>query len=191
MAETRKFPTPSNKVTPTCKACAFVGYRNSDSRQIMEVEEGYRSMLPSITTLSPAPICFLDIVDLSLELPEGAWYSGQNIQPILLKERPGCKDAFLPYRPGYSPRERAEMIDREMMRHDQVIQTRWNLGIALTGVLVAVIGIGISAYFNMQAAQVQAAAQIRSAELQIEFQKMLLTPTPSVTYTPTPAPGTQ
>lgn len=96
-----------------------------------------------------------------------------------------CGD-FLQWLQGSTPKEHREMLDRRESRRQQQRQDWWNLGIALLGVIVAVIGIIISAAINWQAAQVAADAQVRSAQMQIEVQRELA----GVSLgTPTPEPG--
>ncbi|MGC3975611.1 MAG: hypothetical protein QM771_14695 [Nitrospira sp.] len=49
----------------------------------------------------------------------------------------------------------------------------FNLYIAIFAVAVSVAGVAIGAYYNMESAKIQAEAQIRAAQMQIDAQKEL------------------
>lgn len=77
------------------------------------------------------------------------------------------------------------MMDSELLHRAQRIQNRWNLGIALAAVIVASIGIGLTAAFGWLAASKQADATIKAAEMQIRAGEQ---PTPSTPGTPAASP---
>jgi hypothetical protein len=87
---------------------------------------------------------------------------------------------------GFTPKEHREMLDRQSMHRQQVSNSRWNLAVAVGAVIVALAGTGIGAKFNADAAHIQADAQIRSAEMQIQAMSELATRTTLTRILPMP-----
>jgi len=66
-----------------------------------------------------------------------------------------------------------EMLDRELERTHQRRHNYVSLAIAFMAVVVAVIGINISAHYNMNASEIQANATLRASQMQIEAEERM------------------
>ncbi len=95
---------------------------------------------------------------------------------------------FAKWQQGFTPKEHREMLDRNALFNAQRDQNRWNLGVAFLAVVVAVGGIGISAYFGMKAAEKEANAIIRATQIQVEATRTATPPLQSTPGTGAPPP---
>ena len=159
--------------TGRCVSCGYLAKRAYDrratfnetrfDREYLEVdpqerEQGEASWYsdPDQGNIQAAPFCFRQVL----------YFDPSVFKETILEDRHCVK--WGSYTPGFSPREHyeeAQMLQLEQMRREQM---RWNLGLTFLAVLVAAIGIGLSAYFNMQAAERQADATERAADRQIQ-----------------------
>ena len=85
------------------------------------------------------------------------------------------------------------MLDRKSIRDQERRRTWMTLGVAFLAVVVAVVGIVVSAYYNLQAAKVEGDATLEAVEMQIQSDRALLaaTPTPTSTAKVRPTPATE
>ncbi len=104
-----------------CANCGFLAIRNSQTRELMEVEpvireEGRRrSILPGFryTWGYETPVCFMNAYNLWDETGDLNKATSESIQATIQKERE-CK-AFVTWQHGYTPKEHKEMLDRQEM----------------------------------------------------------------------------
>lgn len=118
------------------------------------------------------PRCFIQKAALPFEITllmdkGGEW--APSVLNVLEKERT-C-GGFTKWMPGYSPKEHKQMLDTQNMIREQNFRHSISLAIALIAALAATLGVGVGAYYNMKAAQIQADAQMKSAKMQIDAEK--------------------
>jgi hypothetical protein len=94
------------------------------------------------------------------------------VSETISKER-NC-DGYTKWIQGFHPREHYEMLDRQAMINNQNWHNNISLGVAAAAAIVAVIGIVITANYNMKASQLQADTQMQAAKMQIEAQERLM-----------------
>ena len=189
------------EIIPTCARCGFLslltdlgelGHATAPYREKGHEDSGIRAT----HFRSDWPVCFVQAARLREELasepnPPDDGPAGANRLRVLQRERPDCVGKYTEWIQGFTPKEHREMLDREESQRLQRRQDRFNLRVALTGVIVAVIGIAVSGWLNLQAAHVQADAQRDSARIQVEAMKELAdrpTTAPTINVLPAPVP---
>jgi hypothetical protein len=105
----------------------------------------------------------------------------------ILEQERICSE-YEKWQQGFTPKEHREMLDRQWMlqqehqhRLEQTNQSRINLGVAFVAVVVAAVGIIVSANIGRDAAGLQADATLKAAEMQIQEARDLATQTALVT----------
>jgi len=116
-----------------CADCGLLAARNSQTRELEEVQEDYRNTgkAPKWSVEVPrrtpeffaawvgkeglgTPVCFMRVYDLSVEFkPNEMGAAEEKCLQILGKERE-CS-SFIEWKQGFTPKEHREMMDREGM----------------------------------------------------------------------------
>ena len=177
-----------------CKDCGFLAlqFRWAHGKGLAEANQYFRNTgSPGLFgnseyELDTRPICFVRHWNLSEHImrmvknktgdPESASKHALNPMPqealdVIVEERE-CND-WTQWHQGLTPKEHREMLDRHALVKRQATQSTLHLGIALIAVVVSIIGVVLSAYVNLNAAKLQADAQIKAAEMQIQTLRSL------------------
>jgi hypothetical protein len=106
-----------------CSDCGFLAVRDMRSRQLVEMEQGYRikGQSPQVIDFSPhfniydEPRCFVRAFDLREEVKKDTRQCSlqEKILSVINCNR-NCK-SFTKWHQGFTPKEHQEMIDRESM----------------------------------------------------------------------------
>ncbi len=164
---------------PKCSDCGFLAVWMRKDHVLEEASEyfrahGYPEHIPQDETVYQVK-CFVRAHDLILECdtarenPKGGLTEHAYALHIrnVIQERRTCP-SFRPWEQGFSPKEHADRHFQEEQLTKQHKHENLTLFVAMLGVAASVAGIGIGAYYNHEAAQIEADATRESARQQIE-----------------------
>jgi len=140
-----------------CIDCGFLAVRDLRSRQLVEMEQGYRikGESPQVIDFSPhfniydAPRCFVRAYDLREEIKKDTrrCSSQEKILPVINSDR-DCK-LFTEWQQGFTAKEHREMLDRKEWRDWQENQRksdrRWRIiELVVLGVIAVIVAGGFT-----------------------------------------------
>ncbi len=184
---------PPSLISPTSKVTPYSGFPTcfqmaaSLEEEVADVTEEFKRQVLNNN----------EVIDWHLANVEGLTERDdrgeghEKVHRVISKPHRNCQ-LWVRWRQGSTPKEHREMMDRQRMQGEQKKQNWINLGIAFLAVVVAAIGIYLSATYNLRAARIQAEAQKQAAQMTIDFQRTFLataTPTPLPTPAPQSTPG--
>lgn len=164
-----------------CAECGFLAFRTQSFHELgipflAEADEETRSAGNCYKNdlYDVLPICFMrekQFMTQRKALDQADLGVRTAIENMLTRKR-DCQE-FTPWQQGFTPKEHREMFDRYALVKRQAIQSTLHLGIALIAVVVSIIGVVHSANVNLNAAKLQADAQIKAADMQIQALRSL------------------
>jgi len=164
---------------PKCSDCGFLAVWMRKDHVHEEASEYFRGhgrpehVEEDETVYQPK--CFNRAYDLIMEYdtarenPKGGLTKQAYALHIrnVIQEHRSCP-TFRPWEQGFSPKEHADRQFQEDLLKRQRQHENLTLFVAMVGVATSVFGIGVGAYFNHEAAQIEAVATRDSARQQIE-----------------------
>jgi hypothetical protein len=164
---------------PKCSDCGFLAVWMRKEHALQEASEyfryhGYPEHIPEDETVYQ-PKCFLRAYDLveECETARGNRKGGLTEHAYALhiknviQERRSCPN-FRLWEQGFSPKDHAARQYQEEQLAKQHKHENLTLLVAMIGVVASLVGIAVGAYFNHEAAQIEADATRESARQQIE-----------------------
>ena len=106
-----------------CYDCGFLAVRNEKTRELVEMELGYRNTGECPREIDSVkhpniygyeyPLCFKLAYNLGEEMKNLTGSPGEKIRPVIQRDR-AC-EPFAKWRQGFTPKEHQEMLDREKL----------------------------------------------------------------------------
>ena len=95
-----------------CVECGFLGARAKDDGRWVEADDGFRAEgKPAQELWAAYPLCFKRVIQVHQEADrESGTSRDEKVRAVIRAERE-C-DSFTAWRPGYTPREHDELLDR-------------------------------------------------------------------------------
>lgn len=168
----------------TCSSCGFLAVQVPSDESVVEStgltyrETGWQTSGDTFT--NAVPMCFVLAQRIDRESEklrtQGISQTIENVMAVIQKPRPDCPE-WMEWVPWLSPKEHREMMDRERMLRWQAAESRKNWCMRVLEIAVVTLGVGLTAWFMIHAANIEAEATREAADRQIQFQERHL-PTP-------------
>ena len=138
-----------------CARCGFLALRTTYTESLIGAPHSYRREGPDLTggDCEHLPICFVAKANVGAECKS---VLKNDVLAVIYRERPEC-DGFTELKPGYTPKEHQEMLDRQWMmdredrlRREQRLHEWLTLALSLGGLIVSLVGLGIATYAVIQ-----------------------------------------